>query len=178
MGLVGLVSFLSGIESRISGISGISLLFEREWFRDDASSFGLYSRGVRRVYVRTWERRRRRRSEYIYPWSCVVWAHISVARSYHSALLTMFKGTSTNVVPSVYVGLTLGIVLHGHTYLSRVHTTVQCMTMFKGTVDGKKFAKGIHALRHATIPVNNPLSPSHSMLAQYDGTEREGMRTA
>ena len=53
MGLVGLVSFLSGIEIKISGISGISLLFEREWFRDDAPSFGLYSRGVRRVYVRT-----------------------------------------------------------------------------------------------------------------------------
>ena len=29
MGLVRLVSFLSGIEIRISGISGISLLFER-----------------------------------------------------------------------------------------------------------------------------------------------------
>ena len=53
MGLVGLVSFLSGIESRIRGISGIRLLFEREWFRDDAPSFGLYSRGVKRVYVRT-----------------------------------------------------------------------------------------------------------------------------
>ena len=65
--------------------------------------------------------------------------------------MTMFKGTSTNVVPSVYVRLTLGIVLHGHTYLSRVHTTVQCMTMFKGTVDGKKFAKGIHAVRRATF---------------------------
>ena len=57
--------------------------------------------------------------------------------------------------------LTLGLVLYGHTYLSRVHTTVQCMTMFKGTVtvDGKKFARGIHAVRHATIPVKNPLSP-------------------
>ena len=61
--------------------------------------------------------------------------------------------------------LTLGLVLYGHTYLSRVHTTVQRMTMFKGTVDGTKFAKGIHAARHATIPVKNPLSPSHSMLA-------------
>ena len=29
--------------------------------------------------------------------------------------------------------LTLGLVLYGHTYLARVHTTVQCMTMFKGT---------------------------------------------
>ena len=47
--------------------------------------------------------------------------------------------------------LTLGLVLYGHTYLSRVHTTVQCMTMFKGTVDGKKFAKGIHAVRRATF---------------------------
>ena len=47
--------------------------------------------------------------------------------------------------------LTLGLVLYGHTYLPRVHTTVQCMTMFKGTVDGKKFAKGIHAIRRATF---------------------------
>ena len=29
--------------------------------------------------------------------------------------------------------LTLGLVLYGHTYPSRGHTTVQCMTMFKGT---------------------------------------------
>ena len=36
---------------------------------------------------------------------------------------------------------TVGPVLYGHTYLSRVHTTVQCMTMCTGTVDGKKFAK-------------------------------------
>ena len=46
---------------------------------------------------------------------------------------------------------TLGLVLYGHTYLSRVHTEVQCMTMFKGTVDGKKFAKGIHAVQRATF---------------------------
>ena len=41
--------------------------------------------------------------------------------------------------------LTLGLMLYGHTYLSRVHATVQCMTMCKGTVDGKKFAIGVHA---------------------------------
>ena len=29
--------------------------------------------------------------------------------------------------------LTLGLVLHGHTCLPRVHTTVQCLTKFKGT---------------------------------------------
>ena len=125
MGLVGLVSFLNGIETRINGISGISLIFEREWFRDDVPPFGVFSRGVRRVHVRTRERRIHR------------------------------KNAST----------ALGFVLHGHTYLSRVHTTMQCMTMFKGTVDGNKFAKGIHAVRHATIPVKSPLSPSHSMLA-------------
>ena len=36
MGLVGLVIFLKVMEIGISGISGISLLFERERFRDDA----------------------------------------------------------------------------------------------------------------------------------------------
>ena len=46
---------------------------------------------------------------------------------------------------------TLGLVLYGHTYLSRAHTSMQCMTMSKGTVDGKKFAKGIHAVRRATF---------------------------
>ena len=82
----------------------------------------------------------------------VLYGHTYLARVHTTVqCMTMFKGTSTNVVPSVSVRLTLGIVLHGHTYLSRVHTTVQCMTMFKGTVDGKKFAKGIHAVRHATF---------------------------
>ena len=56
------------------------------------------------------------------------------------------------------------LVLYGHTYLSRAHATVQCMTMCKGTVDGKKFAKSIHADLHATAPVKIPLSPSRSML--------------
>ena len=41
--------------------------------------------------------------------------------------------------------LTPGLVLYGHTYLSRVHATVQRMTMFKGIVDGTQFAKGIWA---------------------------------
>ena len=80
---MGLVCFLSGIETGISGISGISLLFEREWLRDDA--------------------------------------------------------------PARHNPHTLGLVLYGHTYLSRVHATVQCMTMCKGTVDGKQFAKRLHA---------------------------------
>ena len=45
----------------------------------------------------------------------------------------------TSVCPNMNVDeerahpLTLGLVLYGDTYLSRVHTTVQCMTMFKGT---------------------------------------------
>ena len=38
IGLVGLVSFLNGMEIRISGISGIRLLFEWEWIRDDAAA--------------------------------------------------------------------------------------------------------------------------------------------
>ena len=59
---------------------------------------------------------------------------------------------------------TLDLVLYRHTYLSRAHATVQCMTMCKGTVDGKKFAKSIHADLHATAPVKIPPSPSHSML--------------
>ena len=62
--------------------------------------------------------------------------------------------------------LSLGLMLCGHTYLSRVHATVQCMTMCKGTVDGKKFAIGVHATRHVTIPMQTPLSPSHSMLTE------------
>ena len=52
-GISGINLFFSGIEIRISGIRGISPLFEREWFRDDAPSFGLYSRGVKIVYART-----------------------------------------------------------------------------------------------------------------------------
>lgn len=36
---------------------------------------------------------------------------------------------------------TVGLVLYGHTYLSRFRATVQCMTMCKGTVDGKKVRK-------------------------------------
>ena len=73
--------------------------------------------------------------------------------------------------------LTLGLMLYGHTYLSRAHATVQCMTMCKGTVDGKKFAKGFRAKCHVTIATQTPLSPSHSMLKENAGTEREGMRT-
>ena len=70
-----------------------------------------------------------------------------------------------------------GLLLYGHTYLSRAHATVQCMTMCKGTVDGNKFAKGFHAKCHVTIATHTPLSPSHSMLKEYAGTEREGLRT-
>ena len=83
MGLVGLVCFCSGIGIRINGISGISMLFESERFGDDAPSFGLYSRGVRRVYVRTWERRRRRKNASTHFWSCVVWAHAKTIRKRH-----------------------------------------------------------------------------------------------
>ena len=71
----------------------------------------------------------------------------------------------------------LGPVLYGHTYLSRMHATEQCMTMLKGTVEGKKFAKLIHAYSHATPPVKDAPSPSHSMLVWHSGTEREGVRT-
>ena len=38
-----------------------------------------------------------------------------------------------------------GPVLYGHTYLWGMHATEQCMTMLKGTVEGNKFAKLIHA---------------------------------
>ena len=107
----------------------------------------------------------------------VIWAYLSVARSYHSAIADHVQGYSELFSPRAYVRLTLGLVLYEHTYLSRSHTTVQCMTMLRGTVDGKKFAIFIHTVRHATIPVKHPLSPSHSMLASNDDTEREGTRT-
>ena len=60
----------------------------------------------------------------------------------------------------------VALVLSGHTYLSRVHTKVQCMTVCKETVDGTKIAKCIHADWHATAPVKNPPSPRHSMLTR------------
>ena len=69
------------------------------------------------------------------------------------------------------------VSLYVHTYLSSAHTTKQCMTMCQGTVDGKKFAKGIHAHWQATAPVKNPRFPSHSMLIEWDGRGREGIRT-
>ena len=106
---MGLVCFLSGM-----------------WFRIDAPSLGLYSRGVRRVCV---------------------FEHENVEGE-----------ERTHPQPS-------GLVLYGHTCLSRVPATVQCMTMFKGTVGGQQFAKGIHAVRHATIPVKTTLPASHSMFA-------------
>ena len=96
----------------------------------------------------------------------LLYGHTYLSRAHTTVqLLTMFKG-SQNVAPRAYVRLTLGLVLYEHTYLSRSHTTVQCMTMLRGTVDGKKFAIFIHTVRHATIPVKHPLSPSHSMLVR------------
>ena len=56
--------------------------------------------------------------------------------------------------------LTHGLMLYGHTYLSRIHATVQCMTMCRGTVDGQKFAKGIHTQRQTIVPMQTP-SPPH-----------------
>ena len=134
MGLVGLVCFLSGSGIRINGISGIRLLFERKRSRDNAPSFWLwdwfdFSPGM------------------VSRWCACLW----IVQRINLTLVFCYMGIPIcralipqcncwpcsrvlrNVAPRAYVRLTLGLVLYGHTYLSRSHTTVQCMTMLRGT---------------------------------------------
>ena len=78
MGLVGLVCFLNGNGLAIMHLlfgCGIGLIFHLGWFRDDAPAFGLYNASI-------------------YPWSFVIWAYLSVARSYHSAIADHVEGHS------------------------------------------------------------------------------------
>ena len=116
---MGLVCFLSGSEIRISGISGISLLFERRRSRDNAPSFWLwdwfdFSLGM------------------VSRWCAHLWIaqpHNGVGVAFERDYFAMMRlplGCTTHQ-------FTFGLLLYGHTYLSRAHTTVQLLTMFKGT---------------------------------------------
>ena len=134
MGLVGLVIFLSVIESRVNGISGFSLSFEQKLCHDDDAPARKRCRDI------LWDGTRR------------------------------FWGHCPREMESTY----LGLVLHGHTYLSRAHTTLQCMTMCEETALGTLPARDrIHLPWSRVVWAHISVAPScHS--AMHDHVEGDG----
>ena len=66
---------------------------------------------------------------------------------------------------------TLGLVLYGHTYLSRVHSTVQCMTMIKGTVKNRRWTSG-QGVCHIVVRAKRNVHPDAAYQSEMNSIQK------